>query len=247
MLARTVAFAALSIGCGRMHFESVGELAYGVDGGADGAFELCPANAFICDDFESGSLSRWSYIDVSGTASTTPTTTRVLRGAFSLESRMLAGPADGQAGAVYTFGSVQSTGTLAVRFWFNTPVPLVNFNLLTAFRSSPTGQYVTLGGSDTATWVSTTQDSLGGSRDYYSTVPSPPLDTWMCVELVVTFGVPGRIQAFVDDVAIIDEPTTNPAPAYSEVIVGVARGDSTSGYYVFVDDVAVAPQRLRCS
>ena len=84
---------------------------------------------------------------------------------------------------------------------------------------------------------------VGGNANHYGT-PLPPLNTWTCIELDVTFSPP-RFELFVDDVLVVDVTPVDPAMLYREIDVGVARAD-IAGYRVIVDDVVQADRHIGC-
>jgi hypothetical protein len=217
------------------------------DADADAAVSgACPAFATFCDGFETGDLSRWTSVALQGTGTFAVNATRVRTGASALESRAEVAAADGARAAPVLRFPLRSTGVLAARQWINLDRPLSEFNVILQFANSMTSQYATVAGDFSARWVAT-EDSTAGQRDHMTTIPTPALNTWTCVELVVTFQVPGprRLEIFADGVRVLDATPFDPAPAYDELSVGIARGDM-AGFEIFVDDVVLADQRVGC-
>ena len=265
-LARWLGAVAVLAGCGRFGFPQGGpDGGVGVDGDVttdaagdastdlDGAVEdgplavTCPEFAILCDDFESGDLAQWTRLELIGPAALEVNTTSPRTGAFALEATFSSSATnDGAAAPALRFPPV-TTGMLATRIWINLASPLQEFSLVTVFRNHLNDRYASAGGNNTADWVST-EESASGLTDHHSTTPTPPLATWTCVELVYTFPTvptPGRIQVFVDDAAVVDVTADDTAPAFTEVMIGIARGDE-GGFHVFVDDVVIADQRIGC-
>jgi len=243
----------LLVGCGRLQFDPLGTDDGGTGDGLsmidapDGAIAgACPANALFCDDFESGVLiPPWSYYDMSGPSTVTPSTARPHSGMYSLHGTMTQQTAEGQAATIYRFNST-STGTLAVREWINQPVPMINFDLVMSLRQSP--RYLSVGANSLGNWVMTENvpmpAPMAGLHDHITTIPAPPVDTWVCVELVVQLSSQ-KFQVYANGALIIDDILHEAMPAYTEVSVGATRADM-AGYEVFVDDVVIAPQRIGC-
>jgi hypothetical protein len=249
----------LLAGCGRVGFVAApagdaelgdadelgdaNELGDASDAHVNGA---CPAFATFCDGFETGDLSKWTTSVVQGGGTLAVSTTRVRSGAFALEAHVAPAPADGDRAAPLLRIPTRSTGVLAARQWINLGLPLRDFNVVLQFDNIGTAQYATATGNFSSQWVST-EGSNAGQTDHHSTIATPPLDTWTCVELVVSFADPGprRIEIYVNGARIIDVTPLDPAPAYDAFRVGIPRGDM-AGFHIFVDDVAVADQRIGC-
>lgn len=203
----------------------------------------CPSFAVFCDDFESGNTSRWDTTVLDGPATLVVSTMRARSGTFALEAQV--GPDDQDAGEASLVRAIppHSTGVLAARLWINLAAPLRYFNLVFDFRAQA-GEYVTIGGDNNGNWVSTENDGTI-AFDHLTTTPTPPLDTWTCVELVYSFTPSTRIQFYVNDGIVLDAPSVHDAPSLDEVRIGVTRADML-GFTVYVDDLAVATQRIGC-
>lgn len=240
----------LLVGCGRLQFDPLGSGDGGTGDGRtmidapDGAIAgACPANAVFCDDFESGTLiPPWSYYDMSGPATVMPSMVRPHSGTYSLHGRMTSTSAEGQAATVYRFNAT-SSGTLAVREWINQPVPMIDFDLVVSLRQMQ--RYLSVGANSLGNWVATENVPGDGLYDHITTIPAPPINTWVCVEVVVQFSAPPRFQVYANGALILDDMLNEMTPSYTDVSVGAARADM-AGYEVFVDDVVVAPQRIGC-
>jgi hypothetical protein len=221
-------------GCGRIAFDPVG---VGGDGG--GSASDCPAFAQFCDGFESGDFSRWSGKDLSPGGTIVASQQRAHSGSFGLAATMPMQSNGAAAAVLHDFAPI-SSGVLAVREWINTPVPIIDYDgVLDIFDVFQ--HYVLAAGA--TNWVVSENSPGGGLQNYFGT-PTPPLDTWTCIELDVTFS-PRRFELFVDDVRVVDMTPADPAPLYREISVGVARAD-IAGYSVFVDDVVQADRHIGC-
>jgi hypothetical protein len=220
----------------------------GIDAMTDAPMAVtCPPDATLCDGFESGDLAQWTRLEMFGPAMMEVNAVRPRTGQLGLEASVDSAATDDSAAAPTLRFPAMTTGTLATRLWFNLDAPLEAFNLLIVFRNHQTGRYVSAGGDNNGNWVST-EASPGGLFDHLTTVATPPLATWQCVELVYTFPAapnPGRIQLFVADTELVDVTADEASPAFTEVQIGIARGDE-AGFHVFVDDVVIDDQRILC-
>src|SRR5688572_492694 len=141
----------------------------------------CPVFAMFCDDFELGNLSRWTKTDVTVAAGYVKASgARVRNGSFALEAFSPAGTTE-VVDAVLQF-SAQTTGTLAVRSWFNATIRLDGYDLVTALSNKQTPQYATAGGNSSSLWVSTEADVNDMGFDHPSSTPTPNTDVWTCLE-----------------------------------------------------------------
>lgn len=223
----------VAAGCGRIAFDPVGG-----DGG--GSAPGCPAFAQFCDGFESGDFSQWTGSDVSPGGTIVATQERAHSGSFAFAGTMPMQSNGAAAAVLHDFAPI-SSGMLAVREWINTPVPIVAYDGVLDIYD--VFQHYVLAAGDSNRWVISENSPGGGLNNYYAT-PTPPLDTWTCIEVDVTFSPP-RFELFVDDTLALGMPAADPAPLYREISVGVARAD-LAGYSVFVDDVVQADRHIGC-
>jgi hypothetical protein len=245
MLRWQLAVCALA-GCGRIGF---GDVNTG-DGGSIG--DARPCTALLCDDFETGDLSKWSSPTVSMNATAVVNTKRPRGGLFGLEATIPASSSGGGIAAACLAYAPQASGVLAVREWINTPVPLVNFDLVAGVIDQPACQatsplrYATVGCDFSGMWVSTEFSPVGGQVDHVTTTPCAPIGQWTCIELDYVFGgPPPRIRVFVNDATVIDAAASDPTPSFSAATVGVQRAEA-AGYQVFVDDVVIDTKHIGC-
>ena len=242
------------VGCGRFGFDSAdppndGRLTDGNRGdigqdGVDGASSgLCPAFAIFCEDFESD-LSQWTMTELVGlNASSSITTVRPHTGTRALESNKDASGSSGAACVVGPIGT-HSSGVLAARAWVYAPVPIENFDLVLGLSDSSNNNYTVVGGDTSVNWVGSEVRASGSPIDFSSATPTSA-NQWLCVELVFTFAVP-HYDVYVDGTQVISRTALTPSPTYNTVRVGAVRADNI-GFHVFVDDVAVATQRVGCN
>lgn len=234
-------------GCGRVYFDGSPGDGPGAGGegnaGADAAF-TCAA-ALWCDDFETGDLAGWSVGGSGPGAAAAASTTRSRSGTFSLGA--VAPGAGHRATVSFDLPGTLSSGSLALRMWISLAGAFDDFTIAGVFRNTATPQYLTVGG-DADVWVANDNNANDSLRDHRSTAALPALDTWTCVELVLDFpgASPARVRVLVDDAVVIDRPPNDQAPAYDQIRLGVERAGVPS-VEVFIDDVAIATQRIGCA
>src|SRR5262245_58539038 len=120
-------------GCGRLGFEDRALLAGGdagrrSDGSAmqgDALTAVCPAFAIFCDDFESGDLTKWDYVDAVSKDEAKAQTAEFHSGSFALEAYQPTTTTYGVSAVVFGPGQ-RSTGILAVREWIRPIEPLTS-------------------------------------------------------------------------------------------------------------------------
>jgi hypothetical protein len=242
---RRVALLALLAGCGRVGFgthDAPNVIGDGVIVGD--AAVTCPADAILCDDFETGNLSNWSRQVIGGTAASVDVTTSFRHGGTHALQLSYPGGSGTSGAAAVAFGHMVNTGTLAIREWVESPDPLTKFNLVLTETNLVTGQFVTAGGNNSALWVSSEQNAGGTLVDHNSSVPTA-IGQWTCVEAVITIASPSQVQLFIDGAQVVSATLNDTAPAYTETQIGLTRADQ-SGDLLYVDDVAIAPSRIGC-
>jgi hypothetical protein len=222
-------------GCGRVAFDPVGG-----NGGDGSVASSCPTFALFCDGFESGDISAWSGRSVATGGTVVASQEHVHAGSFALDATM---PmlANGSVAAVLHDFPPASSGVIAVRVWIYTLQPLIDYNAPLNFVDV-FGHYALVAGAG-PNWVISEKSTGGGLVNHFGT-PIPPVDTWTCVELDVTFSPP-QFALFVDDTLSVAAAPADPAPLYRQIEVGIARAD-IAGYRVFVDDVVQADQHIGC-
>jgi len=235
---RWVAPLALLAGCGRLGFDAQ-------DAGTDGNVAVtCPADAILCDDFETGDLSKWSHQVLNGIAPSVNVTTSVKHGGNHALQLSYPGGSGTSGTAAVAFPHMVNTGTFAVREWVLSPDPLTKFDLVLTETNRTTNQFVTAGGNNSALWVSSEQNAAGLLIDHDSSVPTA-IAQWTCVETVITLDAPPQVQLFIDGAQVLSVPLDDMAPAYTETQIGLARADQ-AGDRLYVDDVAIALSRIGC-
>lgn len=240
--------------CGRFGFDAAadptgdGRLSDGSrDGGTDGTMSgngVCPSFAIFCDDFETD-LSQWSMTELVGPGATsTITTVRPHTGTHALDSQVQPAGSSGAACLVGPIGS-HSSGVLAARAWINGAVAIENFDLVLSLSDAGNNNYTVVGGDNSVNWVASEVRAAGSPIDFSSTMLTTA-NQWLCLELVFTFGTTPHYDVYVDGTQVLTKNALTPSPTYNTVRVGAVRADNI-GFHVFVDDVAVATQRVGCN
>ncbi|HEX4451058.1 MAG TPA: hypothetical protein VH143_09325 [Kofleriaceae bacterium] len=195
------------------------------DGDAGGG---CPSFAVFCDDFESGDLAKWSGEDLP--ASQLVTTGARDTGTYGLDSSVPTDQGAGAEGDVYAVSNAAfSAGMFAVREWVYSPAQLINYvGTLEVTLGAPatTSQYVEVNADDVGAW---SLSELGGAGLH-------DLD--------------GNIDAatatlYIDGNVSTQGALSNAGQSYDHTAVGVTRANA-GGFEVYIDDVAIARQRIGC-
>jgi hypothetical protein len=212
----------------------------GTDAGSDAPtdapppVELCPAEAALCDDFESDVADRvppWSW--ASDDARST------VRFASGTASGLFAVPGgDTDLQDVLGFNVAADVTDVYMRFWAYVPSTATGQNLAIANVSSGTPRYEnhSLIVND-AGWA--IYDTVAAA--YFGTEPFPE-DVWTCVVYHVEMGSPGLLELSFDDARVSGMAETTFADGVSSVGLGITYldpMDQTSPYEISIDDVAI--------
>ncbi|HEY1816514.1 MAG TPA: hypothetical protein VGG74_29410 [Kofleriaceae bacterium] len=239
----------LAAACGRLDFGGAAHDAAtrdAIDGtamiDADGG---CPGFALFCDGFESGDLSKWTAEDLP--ASQQVTADAHYTGMYGLDSAVGSDQGAGGEGDVYLVpGQTFATGTLAVREWVYSPAQLVNYiGTLEVTLGAPAtaSQYLEVNANDVGAW-SLSEFGSAGLHDQPGGIVAATA-TWTCVELVVELGSAASATIYVDGAASSQGALSNTGDSYDTIAVGVTRANA-GGFEIFIDDVAIATQRIGC-
>jgi hypothetical protein len=205
----------------------------------------CTGATIFCDGFESGDLSRWSSLYLSGAGTSGQVVTSpVHSGMYAFEGRMPNTGSNGAAAAKLMIPA-QSTGMLVVREWINLAVPLEHFDLVVNIQNATQSSYTAVGGNTAGDWVTSEARPATNAIDHHSTIATPPINTWTCVELVFMFGATPHHQVYVNETLVIDTDAITPNPTFEVVLAGAVRADQL-GFDVFIDDVIVSNARIGC-
>jgi hypothetical protein len=208
----------------------------------------CPAGALFCDDFESGTITKWNG-GTSMSAGLSPpsivTTAPIFRGSRSLFARVPADITDaGTSSSEYSYLEydfvASSPAAMAAREYVYIPSAPGGFSMPLGLFDNTNGYAV---GADTqGNWVITQDQAANPDKHSLTAVP---LGRWLCVELLVEYGTTTRVRLFVDGQTLIDfVPVISTIP--KQLYVGVVRGPGTVTTQYQIDDVALATQRIGC-
>ena len=204
---------------------------------------ICPPGSVFCDDFESGTLNKWS-VQVKDTdmGSVAPSTAQHAHGAYSAHAQGSgASGADNYFEIDKSFSPGGLAPPLALRANVWSAAPLSSYTMVIALYDATTNGF-SIGGDNNTTWVLTENQTLGGAPDRHSTLATPG-PGWHCVELVVDAA--GMVSVYVDGSLIIGPFQRISAVSYTDFFFGIPRTVVT-GTDVFVDDVAIGASRLYC-
>jgi hypothetical protein len=205
----------------------------------------CPSFAVFCDDFESGTLAKWTGEDVP--SSQLVTTGAHYTGTYGLDSSVPPANGNGGEGDVYIApGATYATGTLAIREWVYSPAQLINYiGTLEVTLGPPAtaAQYIEVNADDAGTWALSEFGSAGlhdlGGHTGAATAQ------WTCVELVIELGSAASATVYVDGGVSAQGTLANAGDSYDTIAVGVTRANA-AGFEVYIDDVVIATQRIGC-
>jgi hypothetical protein len=204
---------------------------------------MATCSGLQCDDFESGDLSAWGIHRSESGLTVEVSTLQAHSGAGSVRAFV---PALTHSGAsAYLFRASptpQSTGVMAARAWIFAPGDITDFSGVLQFRSA--AAYAILTGDSNKHWTVTELTTTGMLVDHRSTAVTEAA-RWTCVELDYAFAPP-HVELYVDDARVLEVAMADPAPAYSEVGIGVTRAP-LAGFQVFVDDVVIANAHIGCN
>ncbi len=201
----------------------------------------CPANATLCEDFESGSLAthNWSVNNLGSGDSVDINMSRPHGGTRSLDC----------VGASLGFGHMASIAnslgqppSFGIRLWvYSVGDPGTDSFFVQAYTAT---NGVSIGQASDGNWKVT--EDLGSTTDDHEGTTAVPTGKWTCIELVYSQASGQRFQAYADNVLIADFAASATYGAFTDLYVGYARVPPNAATEVFVDDVAVAPARVGC-
>jgi hypothetical protein len=210
------------------------------DAPADGPAVGCTGLA--CDDFESGDLSAWAINRSQSGLTVVLSTAQAHSGTQSVETLVPPLTVSGQSAYVFRTSPPPLQGVMAARAFVLAPQPIADFSGVMIFRNA--ASYAILTGDSTRRWTVTEQTTTSMLVDHRSSATAVQ-DRWTCVEMNYTFQPP-HIELYVDDQRVLDLAAVEPAPAYTEVGIGVTRAP-IGGFHVFVDDVVIADKHIGCN
>jgi hypothetical protein len=206
----------------------------------------CPSFAVFCDDFESGNLSKWTGEDVP--ASQTVDAAARYTGNYGYDAVVPTDMGAGAEGDAYRSSTAvtYATGTLAIREWVYSPAQLINYVGTMEVTLGPPAtamQYLEVISNDVGAW-SLSEFGSAGLHDHEGSIAAQTA-TWTCVELVIDLGSAASVTLYIDGSATTQGSLTNAGDSYDTIAVGVTRANA-GGFELYIDDVAIAMQRIGC-
>jgi hypothetical protein len=217
-----------------------------VDGGT------CPANALMCDDFESGAFaSPWVVMPATAHANVAVEGSRAVHGAFSAHVTTLNDSTGDQPYASRVFGTV-SSGTLALRAWVR-----VDQAFDGPFYFLMVGAAYNIGWDTQAPSPGLQVYNLSGNGAYYPASAQLTVGKPTCVELVIDIvasPLSNRVRLFLDGSPVVDAQSA-PAmahPSITDVQLGVTYASDNAGALtgtnsIWIDDLVIATAQVGCN
>lgn len=222
----------------------------GVDSGSVPT-KWCPerTDAVICDDFESGTLTRWEYsISTNGTFALTTVNAHSGTSAVRATTQTSTTRNSEARRGTKAFDHVTS-GDIWMRYWYYVPSSVsVNqgFSTCPIAEIEPPyfGFALQLRPSDVAIGVEATRyGSTTGNTAF-------PRDQWVCVEIHTQIDASqGRFEAYLNGTLVVQSPLTDTLPdmGYTSVDIGIHYADLSQGpVTAYIDDVIAGFQRYGC-
>ncbi|HXU72161.1 MAG TPA: hypothetical protein VN947_22685 [Polyangia bacterium] len=220
------------------------DLSISVDAGApDMVIPVCPVNAIFCDDFESGTLAKWTDVTVKQDAGSVAAQSAIVaHGSYALRAlgNGAPSPADVYANAEKDF--TPTAPPFALRANVYAPAIVSSFDIVLALYDSTTHGFA-VGGDTDGTWVVTEDQTLNSTPDRHSDMVPVTAGQWHCVELVIDGA--GMVSLYVDNHLLVGPWARASNVSYSTLFVGAPRS-VTPDFTVYIDDVAIGPSRLYC-
>ena len=210
----------------------------------------CPAFAIFCEDFEKGTLDKFSSIEKSNAGDVSIVMTPVHMGARAMRAfGGINAAVDGsvpqsEANAVASLGPPK-TGLVVVRAYVYLPKALAGTT--TIFKiSAASGDDMNVKLQAPSGLLSVDTDTAGSGPDQLAT-KVPPYSKWFCLEWRATLGTNGHHTLILDGTTILDaDENTFTAGGYDQLHVGFTAAGGASAHEVFYDDLAIATQPLPC-
>ncbi len=201
---------------------------------------VCPSDALLCDDFETGDTSKWnSGIEApSGTLGVKVDGVLPRSGKFSLHATASKSDLSGSWFRTLDENFNMLQPPFALRVWIQTTQPLNNYTLAAAFYSGDLT--LSVGGDDDALFV-VDEDFTSNTLDH-STTTAVPVGRWVCVELVHDGTMIHLYTDSVERVAFTPSITT----PYDSMSLGLVRWPANHDAEIFFDDVVVAKSQVGC-
>jgi hypothetical protein len=214
----------------------------GVDlAGADLATPACPADAILCDDFETGNDSRWN----AGIEAPKPEialtidTTRPHAGVYALHANVTVAGKSGTYNRVIEEDLQSLAPPWGLRFFMYSVDTVDNFTLVAAF-SNNSCDYLSIGGG-MGVWTVSEVVANGPSTDHLAAIPVA-VGQWTCVEL---YHDGTQIHLYTDKIErVVFAPSLT--RAFDTFGMGLPRWPADRDNELFFDDFILAKSRVGC-
>lgn len=211
---------------------------------------VCPAAPILCDGFEDDLLSDGTWEVKAKQASVTLDKSCSYRGNGAVRLETLETPTGETIAAnIHSRNALLgATGTVSIR----AHLLVERYTLASATKLMQYRQHGATSTGGVKLFVADrtllVENTLTGQTTSSST--ELPIGRWVCLELQVTDGTPGRVRFFLDGTLLIDESQNTVAmPVLDTVGVGVINLDTKNPQppiRIWIDEVAVASETIGC-
>jgi hypothetical protein len=212
-----------------------------------GTFRDCPEHpgVILCDGFEDGSFSRWSYpVVTNGTLGRS--TARSHTGAASLRATTGVAAAGNEARYAASVLANQKSGHIWMRYYYFVPSTVT----VTSHFSAGVMSEIMEPYAGFAMLVRPSRVDLTTMDGPFQGTMTFPRDRWVCVELHVQIDPQvGLFEGYLDGVLAVSSTPTNtlPGDGFMNAEVGIHYAEANQGpVEVYVDDVMIARTRVPC-
>jgi hypothetical protein len=218
-----------------------------------GASTCATAGVALCDGFEAATINTAVWTAETSRGSVSSDTTRACRGQRSFRSSVQAltgaQDADAELAETQTFNPT-TPADYFMRLFVYVPstVPQNNVSLFA------TQEATNFKGPNVLTVANKlTLDNQIPTPGVLFTGPTLPVDRWVCLEMEVQVAAAGRVNLWMDDVALpalSQNQNTNPTPRFTRFVIGVyanSTGVAVGPYDIWFDEVMFDTQRIGCA
>jgi hypothetical protein len=218
-----------------------------------GASTCATSGVVLCDGFEAASINTSVWTLETSRGSVAVDTARFCRGQRSLKSTINAltstQTGDAELAETQTFNPTTPPDYfMRVFVYIPSTVPQNNESLIATQEASTYKGPNLLMAADKLTLVNRIPAptlTLSG--------PALPVDRWVCLEMEVQVGAAGRVNVWVDDVAVAalsQMQNVDPTPRFTRFVIGLyanSTGVAVGPFDVWFDEVMFDTQRIGCT
>jgi hypothetical protein len=210
---------------------------------------LSCTGTFVCDGFDSGTLSTVWMLDTQG-GTVTFDTTQSHRGGSSLLMHLdqVTSSTTNPRALIVTYQGLPITGTIYTRAWFrfSSPMPTSPFAQIINYANTA-GMGLSVG--EASGKVTNNEYTTGG---YMQSATPLPLNTWTCLQFEAPSGISSTVRVRVDGTELTDIalPSASPQPAPNHLYIGlewVGTLTSQPAFDVWMDDVIMSTSPTTCA